>query len=321
MEARRLYEAAIALDPKYSRAYALLAVNYNVEWERDLDASDKLLETALNLAKAQSSSMRMTASATMRWAWCICIARGAPLAEHHCREALGLQSQSPYADGEHGPCYTCLGEPEKAIALFKEPASSIPYYQSSWYSAALAGAHFDARHYDEAVADELGHVRQLVALKRPARLAHATLGQEAEARRYRLKKRHCACRPTSGSPGAWRVDPEGRKQPATFDRCLAQGGAPRMTALGVRRERRRFLVVSHPATRYEPEATGAVMEVTKWLKPSDSGSQIGDRASESIRIRMNYGFPQPAAHVVELFERLVVDGYASRSALRRNLSP
>ena len=29
----------------------------------------------------------------------------------------------------------------------------------------------------------------------------------------------------------------------------------------------------------QPEATGAVMEETKWLKPSGSGSRIGDRAS------------------------------------------
>jgi hypothetical protein len=28
----------------------------------------------------------------------------------------------------------------------------------------------------------------------------------------------------------------------------------------------------------QPEATGAVMEVTKWLKPSDSGSRVGDHA-------------------------------------------
>ena len=26
----------------------------------------------------------------------------------------------------------------------------------------------------------------------------------------------------------------------------------------------------------QPEATGAVMEVTKWLKPLDSGSRLGD---------------------------------------------
>ena len=52
-EARRLHEAAIALDPTYARAYALLAVNYNVEWERDLDAPDSLLEKALEPRQAR----------------------------------------------------------------------------------------------------------------------------------------------------------------------------------------------------------------------------------------------------------------------------
>jgi len=32
-----------------------------------------------------------------------------------------------------------------------------------------------------------------------------------------------------------------------------------------------------PGQLLQPEATGAIMEVTKWLKPSDSGSRIGDR--------------------------------------------
>jgi len=35
-------------------------------------------------------------------------------------------------------------------------------------------------------------------------------------------------------------------------------------------------VQAHPATA-QPEAIGAVMEVTKWLKPSIIVSQIGDR--------------------------------------------
>jgi hypothetical protein len=39
--------------------------------------------------------------------------------------------------------------------------------------------------------------------------------------------------------------------------------------LGVRRERRRFSVGERPTRQpLQPEATGAVMEVTKWLKPS-----------------------------------------------------
>ena len=40
-------------------------------------------------------------------------------------------------------------------------------------------------------------------------------------------------------------------------------------AIRVRRERRRFSRGARPTRRtLQPEATGAVMEVTKWLKPS-----------------------------------------------------
>jgi len=37
----------------------------------------------------------------------------------------------------------------------------------------------------------------------------------------------------------------------------------------------------------QPEAIGAVMEVTKWLKPSISVSQIGDSASVQAALRVN----------------------------------
>jgi hypothetical protein len=53
-------------------------------------------------------------------------------------------------------------------------------------------------------------------------------------------------------------------------------------------KRRRFPVGASPTRqRLQPEATGAVMEVTKWLKPSDSGSRIGDRASVQAATRVN----------------------------------
>src|ERR1700730_7163444 len=43
--------------------------------------------------------------------------------------------------------------------------------------------------------------------------------------------------------------------------------------------RRRFPVGASPTRQtLQPEATGAAMEVTKWLKPSESASRIGDRA-------------------------------------------
>jgi len=45
---------------------------------------------------------------------------------------------------------------------------------------------------------------------------------------------------------------------------------PGMSCSGVRRAKAAFLsgCKSHPAILLQPEAIGAVMEVTKWLKPS-----------------------------------------------------
>src|SRR3954466_10620092 len=57
---------------------------------------------------------------------------------------------------------------------------------------------------------------------------------------------------------------------------------PSASALGVRRGKAALSsgCKPHPANSLPPEAIGAVMEVTKWLKPSISVSRIGDRASE-----------------------------------------
>src|SRR6516164_5981912 len=61
-----------------------------------------------------------------------------------------------------------------------------------------------------------------------------------------------------------------------------------MTAPGVRRERRRFPVGESPTRRtLQPEAAGAAMEVTKWLKPSECVSRIGDSASVQAVTRVN----------------------------------
>ena len=54
-----------------------------------------------------------------------------------------------------------------------------------------------------------------------------------------------------------------------------------MSRVGVRRVKAALSsgCKSHPANSLQPEAIGAVMEVTKWLKPSISVSRIGDSAS------------------------------------------
>jgi hypothetical protein len=62
-----------------------------------------------------------------------------------------------------------------------------------------------------------------------------------------------------------------------------------MTGMGVRRDKAALSsgCKPHPANSLPPEAIGAVMEVTKWLKPSISVSRIGDSASGQAATRVN----------------------------------
>jgi hypothetical protein len=66
-----------------------------------------------------------------------------------------------------------------------------------------------------------------------------------------------------------------------FPRPIAPMPAPSLLRVCAVK-RRRFPVGARPTRQpLQPEATGAVMEVTKWLKPSESVSRIGDSASVS----------------------------------------
>src|SRR6266849_1934793 len=71
----------------------------------------------------------------------------------------------------------------------------------------------------------------------------------------------------------------------SFDTCRRTLNV-RLSACAV--TRRRFPVGASPTRQpLQPEAIGAVMEVTKWLKPSISVSRIGDSASVQAATRVN----------------------------------
>jgi hypothetical protein len=79
----------------------------------------------------------------------------------------------------------------------------------------------------------------------------------------------------------WRADDS---QPSTAHSKIT----PLRSARGVRRDKAALSsgCKSRPAT-LQPEAAGAAMEVTKWLKPSESVSRIGDSASVQAVTRVN----------------------------------
>src|SRR4029077_6707076 len=64
-------------------------------------------------------------------------------------------------------------------------------------------------------------------------------------------------------------------------------------------------VQAPPGDSLQPEATGAGMEETKCLKPSGSGSRIGDRASVQAATRVN---AEQASHGVVQVKSVIVRG-------------
>jgi hypothetical protein len=68
-----------------------------------------------------------------------------------------------------------------------------------------------------------------------------------------------------------------------------RGLTPHESAADVRRDKAALSsgCKPHPTNLLPPEATGAVMEVTKWLKPSDSVPRIGGSASVQAATQVN----------------------------------
>ncbi len=151
-EARMLYEKAIELDPLYARAYALLAINLNVQWEREIDAPDSLLEQAVVLAK-KSVALDENDSVCQSALGLVYLNRRAhDLAEHHYRKAVELNPNRSALLASLGFLYSYLGRPEEGIGYLKQARLLDPFFEPSWYWPTLAVTHFIAREYDQAIA-------------------------------------------------------------------------------------------------------------------------------------------------------------------------
>ena len=93
-EARRLYEKAIAIDPGYGRAYALLAYLVHLEWLRDMSGSDRLLDRAFELATKAVALDENDGTCQALLGLIQLNRQSYALAEHHYLKALELNHNS-----------------------------------------------------------------------------------------------------------------------------------------------------------------------------------------------------------------------------------
>ena len=184
-EATRLFETAIAIDPGYGFAHALLAVMRYRGWCNDLagaddaalDESYRLATRAVELAANESTCFSILGQ--------VCVLRRSfDLGLQHMQRALEINATNQWNTADMGNVLCHLGRAEEAVIWFKRARQIDPYFDPAWYRHGLGRAHLMLRRYEEAAAEFER------AAARPPQVSaflagcHAKLGTRGRARAF-----------------------------------------------------------------------------------------------------------------------------------------
>jgi adenylate cyclase len=152
VEAQRLLDRAIALDPKYAHAHAWKACVLGQTWVNNWCADREVtwkqvadeLQIALSLDDNDSDVHRILAAVNLAH-------DEHAKAQYHQERALGLNPNNDLILVQQGELLTWLGRPEDGIEWIMKAMRVNPYHPERFWNH-LGRAHYTARQYSEAVA-------------------------------------------------------------------------------------------------------------------------------------------------------------------------
>ena len=183
-EATRLFERAIALDPGYGLAHALLAAMRYRAWYQDPDDADAGLQEAHALAKR---AIELDASESTCFSILAMTSLYRRAYEHtleYVRRSIALNPANQWNNADMGMYLLYLGDPAEALVWLGRAREIDPYFDEPWYWRTIAQAHMALGQYREALArlDRLAPRQYRVAAYKAA--CHARLGELDDARRF-----------------------------------------------------------------------------------------------------------------------------------------
>jgi TolB-like protein/class 3 adenylate cyclase len=182
-EARDLFEAAIAIDDTFARAYCYLAALHNrAAAHRPAGLPvDALRETARSLSLKAVSLDASDPLAQLSVAWAHIWRGEFDAAERHLEIATRLNPNDADRAMDRGTTLVYLGQPEKAIEVMSAGMQLNPFHNES-YAIDLAEAYFVARRYDDmlAITETLPHLSLRFMAWRAAALALSNRVGEAQ---------------------------------------------------------------------------------------------------------------------------------------------
>jgi tetratricopeptide (TPR) repeat protein len=133
-EAKRLFERAIEIDPKYGLAYALLATMTRQKW-RDDDSgnSNALLDEAYTLAMRAVELDDGDSTCHSLLAQVCLYRRSFELALEHMQRSMALNPNNQWNAADMGLILVYLGRADEALAWNQRARQIDPYFDQPWY--------------------------------------------------------------------------------------------------------------------------------------------------------------------------------------------
>jgi TolB-like protein len=180
LHARRLFEQAVEIDPRYGRSYAGLSRTFNVAWQykwppRPKAALNRACELALEAIRRDSLDAR--GFAELGFAQLYKKQHDEALAAYE--RALELNPNDADILARMAYAVSCSGDARRAIDLLTRAMRLNPYYPD-WYLWHLGDAYFDLGDYEQTVRT-LRKMRDQSEAHRLLAASYAHLGHGTEA--------------------------------------------------------------------------------------------------------------------------------------------
>jgi len=151
VQARELFEEAIALDPEYSTAYALLAQTHLLDvWLGSSKSPDKSIEKSAELVQKALALDDTLALTHTLWSHIYRLKRQHDKAVAEGERAVALNPNGADAHANFAPILFSAGKPEQALAMIKKAIRLNPF-PPNIYFLHLGSAYLNTGQYEEAI--------------------------------------------------------------------------------------------------------------------------------------------------------------------------